>query len=576
MSKEWKLRDQEGELPESLTGFGLLLGNLMIDRGVIETDEINKFLKPAYEHLLDPHLFVEMNKAVNRIWKAIQNQEKIVVFGDYDADAVTANAVLQHTFRYLGVDSQSYIPDRFAEGYGLNLEAFEKFKSEGVNLVITVDCGTNSVEVADFCCRNGIDLVITDHHEITGDIPKAYALINPKNPKETYPEKQITGVGVAFKLVQGLLGQTEKVERRLSEHGKSYVVGWEKWLLDLVAIGTVADCHSLMGENRILVTYGLKVLSKTRWLGLRLLMEEAGVDLKTIDTMTLGFVLAPRINAAGRLEHANIALSLLTSEDFEEAVNLAKQLQTINTRRQDLTARMVSEAKEHAILQANRPVLVLADKGWSKGVVGLVAGRLTDSYARPVIALEQGDVESTGSVRGFADFDVIEMLKDASDVLLRFGGHKQAAGLTLLTANLPQFKKLIWEHAEIALKERPLVDQLLLDFELRVEDLKPETIELINLLEPYGFGNPRPKFLLRSVKVNRLKAVGEGGKHIQMTILKENIAMDTITFNQPFLAQAIQVGDIIHIAGELQLNNWGGRKKLKMRVIDVKKGEEEI
>ncbi len=298
---------------------------LLYNRGINDPDRAEWFLNPDYHNLYDPFLFAEMQTAVDRTWQAIQNQEKILVYGDYDADAVTANAVLQQTFRYLGVDAQSYIPDRFTEGYGLNIEAFQKIKEMGVQLVITVDCGTNSVDVAEYCSQNGIDLIITDHHEITGATPQAFALVNPKNPAEQYPDDQITGVGVAYKFAKALLAQRENVIAQKQIPEDEYQPEWDKWLLDLVAIGTVADCHSLLGENRILVKFGLKVLQKTKWMGLKQLIENAGIDVHTTppDSKTLGFTVAPRINAAGRLEHADIALQLLITNDFADAITFA-------------------------------------------------------------------------------------------------------------------------------------------------------------------------------------------------------------------------------------------------------------
>ncbi|HMQ01872.1 MAG TPA: DHH family phosphoesterase, partial [Candidatus Doudnabacteria bacterium] len=332
MAKHWQIKPvvPQGIL-EMFPELSSLQVQLLHNLGLSDPDRADWFLNPDYHNLYDPFLFTQMQSAIERTWQAIERKEKILIYGDYDADAVTANALLTRTFQYLGVEVESYIPDRFTEGYGLNLEAFQKIKERGVRVVITVDCGTNSVAEALYCKQNGIDLIITDHHEITGAIPESYTLINPKNPEEVYPDKQITGVGVAYKFAKALLSNHELVMAQRGVSAEDHIPEWDKWLLDLVAIGTVADCHSLLGENRILVKFGLKVLQKTRWLGLRLLMENAGIDLnkKVPDSVTLGFIIAPRINAAGRLEHADIALQLLTTTDYAEAIDLANRIEEI-------------------------------------------------------------------------------------------------------------------------------------------------------------------------------------------------------------------------------------------------------
>ena len=498
--------------------FSTLGAQLLYNRGFQEQEQAQKFIDPKYDDLNSPFLFTDMQKAVDRIWSAIENKESICVYGDYDADAVTANAVLQQTFRYLGVETDNYIPDRFTEGYGLNLEAFQKIKERGAKLVITVDCGTNSTDAADWCLENGIDLIITDHHEVIGYLPKAYALINPKNPNDKYPYYDITGVGVAFKLACGILSRHDKVTTTLSLQSKtpsspsmdlisqrrregdevgpghkatssvnkltsspqgeeapqkSYTGGFEKWLLDLVAIGTVADCHSLLGENRILVKFGLKVLAKTRWVGLKSLMTTAGIDpqSQTLDTYTLGFIIAPRLNAAGRLEHASIALHLLLEKDPLKAVERASELDKINVRRQEHTKNILSEAKEQLIKIGDRKVLIVLGD-WNKGVVGLVAGRIAEEYHKPTMVLSRDGAEATGSARTVGEFNVVESLKHASEHLTRFGGHQQAAGLTLKVDDFELFYQKILDYAEENLTEDDLESSLTLEAELTAAQSK--------------------------------------------------------------------------------------------------------
>lgn len=566
--KNWKLKELvPKELLDRFPELSPLVVQLLYNRGLINEDAVEQFLNPQYEHLHSPFIFRDMQKAVDRIWQAVEQQEKIFIYADYDADAVTANAVLQQTFRYLGVPVFSYIPDRFTEGYGLNVEAFQCIKQEGATLVITVDCGTNSVDVADFCRANGIDLIITDHHEITGKTPESYALINPKNPVDVYPDNQITGVGVAYKLTKALLSSKQRVIRTKQIQESEYVETWDKWLLDLVSIGTVADCHSLMGENRVLVGYGLKVMKKTKWLGLRKLMELAGTSSDP-DTYTIGFGLAPRINAAGRLEHANVALQLLVSEDSAGLEQYANQLEQINKRRQDLTMRVVSEAKEQAEFIADRKILLVAHSEWPKGVVGLAAGRLAELYKRPVIVLETGETESTGSARTGSEFNIIECLKSCSHLMVKFGGHTQAAGLTVKNEQVEVFYQAILDYAENNMPAAT-APTLELEAELTEESLSLDTAASLQKFEPCGIGNPKPKFLLSNCNVISFRGVGKEQQHLQLQLGIGSTVIDSIGFNMGNLMNRISVGAILNVAAELMVDSWNGRSKVKLRLVDV-------
>lgn len=587
MPKNWKLKPKiPAEIAQKLVGHSELIQQLLYNRDLTEKDQIEEFLQPEYQKLHDPFLFQDMQKAVDRIWLAIENGEGICIYGDYDADAVTANAVLQQTFKYLGVEAGSYIPDRFTEGYGLNLEAFEKIKSDGYKVVITVDCGTNSVDAAEFCKKNSIDLIITDHHEIIGDKPDAFALINPKNPDDKYPYGQITGVGVAFKLACAILSNHERVgasfSRPQSDDGNGRlkaaftntvaIKGYEKWLLDLVATGTVADCHSLLGENRILVKYGLKVLQKTRWTGMRALTKAAALDFsqKIPDTYTLGFVIAPRLNAAGRLEHANVALHLLTEMDPIKAQDRALELEQINLRRQQLTERVMSEAKAAGELIKDRKVVVLMGEDWPKGIVGLVAGRIVEAFGKPAIVLSIDGEEATGSARTVGEFNVVEALKHAAEYLVKFGGHQQAAGLSLKTENFEKFYMKVLEYAEKNLSEADLVPTLSLEAELSESDLQATTYQLLASLEPFGVGNPKPKFLIKDLVIQSTRAVGAVSQHLQLNLKKGATAISAIAFNQGFLEKTLKVGNTIEVAAELIEDNWNGRNGVKLRIIDIK------
>jgi len=666
MPKIWKLKPRVGEEvceqivsnfldspttppPEAAPLLGqegndVLLAQLLFNRGLTKKDEIRDFLESRYENLYSPFLFKDMEKAAERIWRAIDQKEKICIYGDYDADAITANAVLAQTFKYLGVEVESYIPDRFTEGYGVNIEALEKIRNGGAKIIITVDCGTNSVDAAEFCGANNMDLIITDHHEIIGDLPKAYALINPKNPDDNYPYREITGVGVAFKLACGILSMKEKVINQMNKplptsplekgrstavtpsfqkrgQGELFIKGWEKWLLDLVAIGTVADCHSLLGENRILVKYGLKVLAKTKWIGLRALMESAGLAAfpegsplgmpqkgtlwKPLDTYTLGFIIAPRLNAAGRLEHAGIALDLLMETDINLAKEKAGNLEAINARRQGLTASVLSEAKEKVLLLKERKVLALVGEGWPKGVMGLVAGKLAEEFHKPAIVLEKTENLCTGSARTAGEFNMLEALKFSSEHLSRFGGHKQAAGLSLKADQFDLFYQKLLVYAEKNISPEESQKVLELEAELLPQDLKLETFNLITCLQPFGVDNPSPKFLIPNLGISSFRLVGKQNQHLQMKFtlssrrhsdpdpersggegeesqndVKEFLhsAQDDadgrreiagIMFNAPDFAKTLKIGDTVDVAAELIEDGWNGRKEVKLRIADI-------
>jgi single-stranded-DNA-specific exonuclease len=572
MSLRWQIKDPVSLDKDVYGDMNSIIAQLLSSRGICTKEQLKNFFEPKYEQLHSPFLFKDMSKAVTRVWQAILGNEKIYIYGDYDADAVTANAVLQQTFKYLGVSVKSYIPDRFTEGYGLNLEAFDFIKSEKADLVITVDCGTNSVDVAEFCLKNGIDLIITDHHEITGEVPKAFALINPKNPADTYPDDQITGVGVAYKLARAVLMDKQKVCQRLGVSEDAYV-DWDKWLLDLVAIGTVADCHSLLGENRILVSYGLIVLARTKWPGLRRLMETAGVDLRNkLDTYVLGFILAPRINAAGRIEHANGALSVLMAESEEEAIKQASNLEGVNKKRQESTLRVVSEAKEQAEKYLNRKLLLVSNSEWPKGLVGLAAGRLCEEYKKPAIVLSRGEIESTGSARGNGVLSLVEALKASSSLLVKFGGHKQACGLTVLTENIDRLYEELNSFFEknLANDFEPVLE---VDAELLGSDINLQFAQTLDLLGPFGVGNLKPRFAVMNLNLVSFKFVGKDQNHVQFKFGTGHGFVSGIGFSMAGRVQNLTMDDFVDVVCELLCEEFRGVKQVKVRVLDIRNSE---
>lgn len=549
-----------------------LVTRLLQARGLLTTKEQQAFLNVKYEHLNDPFLFTHMEKAVTRIWQAVEKGETIGVYADYDADAVTAAAVVLRALEYLGAKTCFYIPDRFAEGYGLNIEAFEILKSRGVSLAITVDCGTNSCDVADWCNENAMDLIITDHHEVTGELPKSFALLNPKNPQEPYPDKQLTGAGVAFKLAQGLFSDDKRVTVQKTALGETHHKGWEKWLLDLASIGTVADCHSLMGENRIIVKYGLQVLAKTKWLGLRKLLELCGFSSdKLPDARAIGFQIAPRINAAGRLEHAEVALKLLLSENAEEVDKEAQNLEKINLRRQGITERIIAEATEQALLQSDREILILTGDDWHLGVVGVVAGRMAEKFGKPAFVLGGKDDNFTGSARSRGNFNTVEALKFAHNTLEKFGGHAGAAGLTVKKTNIDALTTALLNYVkEFPMAKNSGEEEIQVDEILHPEELTLLSCEALRSMEPFGMGNPEPKLFVQKGIALQVKPVGKTQDHLKLTLNIGGKKVDAIGFSMVKKYSWLNEGAEVELVTTLEINEWQNIKKVSLKIVDLK------
>lgn len=563
MEKVWEIKKQtEKEL----------IKQLLVNRGILSQENIEDFLDVSYAKLHDPYIFRDMRKAARRIVEGLLKNEKILIYSDYDADAITANALLFRLLKLLGAQPDVYIPDRFSEGYGLNLVAFEKIKEKSSKIVITVDCGTNSIAEAEFCKANGMDLIITDHHEITGELPEAFALINPKNPQEKYPYDQLTGVGVAFKLACAILSEARAASL---PQALALPAGFEKWLLDLVAIGTIADCHSLLGENRILVKYGLRVLAKTKWPGLRTLMQGAGIWGKPQDAYTVGFIIAPRINAAGRIEHAKSAFDLLVTDNQEEALKYAETLNVLNSRRQMLTENVMSEARQQLLLLSERKILLAAGTDWPKGVVGLVAGKLTEEFGKPVLVMERGLEESTGSARSVRNFNIVEALNYSKSILVKYGGHAAAAGFTLRTEHIDIFYKNLLDYAEENMQPDDAARVVAIDAQIQPEEINLQTMEVLEHFEPFGMDNPKPVFLLSGARLESFNAVGKEQKHLQLSVSAplangSRKLFKAIAFNFGRSSGSLKVGQQMDLVFEMLSDAWQGVKTAKLRVIDFK------
>jgi len=552
---------------------------LLWERGLRSQTQIDEFFNPDYKQdLHDPFLMLGMEKAVKRIFQAINKKESIAIFGDYDADGVCGVVILETALRDLGAPEVAvYIPDRYREGYGLNKPALENLARQGVKLILTVDCGISDLEEVKLAKKLKMDVVITDHHHVPKKIPPALAAIDPHQPKDEYPFKDLSGAGVAFKLAGALFARSDKVRIKLP-------AGWEKNLLDLVALATVADCMPLLGENRTLVRYGLYVLAKTKRLGLQELMRVARLspvfdkeEIKTnLDTYSLGFVLAPRLNAAARVDHANVAYRLLNTQSLTEAVDLAQELDGKNRERQKITEQMVKQIDEQIadkVKDDKYRILVEADKSWQVGIVGLAAGKICEKYHRPTIIFGQSGPYLRGSARSIHSFNIIEALTVCESLLHEFGGHPGAAGLALEEKNLAAFAAKMNDLAR-QLKTEDLTPMLEIDGELTTEDISWEFFDQLEKFAPFGEQNEQPVFCLRNLTARGVRSVGANGQHLKLELESEPAGkiFRAIGFGLAKNGGAdLKEGDKVEAAFELIADQWNGTRNLQLKIIDLKK-----
>ena len=594
MQKRWQINSKApNDFIKQFPEYPALVLQLLFNRNIRDQSAIDEFFNPDYEEgLYDPFLMKGMKRAVERIFKAVRNKEKIIVFGDYDADGLTSAAVLVKILEALGARPDVYIPDRAKEGYGLNLEAIRRFKELGVKLIITVDCGVSDFEEVELACQLGIEVIITDHHWVGEKLPRAFAILNPKQDDCQYPFKELAGVGVAYKLAQGLVYKLKacpEQSRRIKNEKLKINEGFEKWLLDLVAIGTVADCVPLVGENRILVKYGLIVLGKTQRIGLKTLMKNAGIinnNHLPLTTYEINFVIAPRLNAAGRMDHANHAYKLLISESLEEAKQLSEKLEEKNYQRQKITEKIVREVKSR--LSGKEKIIFEGNENWPVGVVGLVASKLVDEANCPALIFSKGKKQSIGSGRSIHSFNLIEAISRCSKHLCEFGGHRGAAGFTLDNSKLVDFKDQLEAIAGEEIQSENLVPVINIDAEINSEDINWNIYDQIAKFSPFGEGNPKPLFLVRNLKISQMRIVGNGGKHLKLKLTAQrggngNIAVssqdslqktfDAIGFSFGGCIKKINQGDLVDVVFELIADEWNGMRQLQLKIIDLKKSK---
>ncbi len=546
------------EAEQALQAFPPVLRQLLYNRGYSDDASARTYLKAAYDAEADPLQMQDMEAAVDRLERAVRQGERVVIYGDYDVDGVTSTALLVEALRALGADVRPYIPSRFEEGYGLNSEALTALHEAGADLVVSVDCGIRSLEEAAHARRLGLDLIITDHHHPGEELPTALAVVNPKRADDAYPEKYLAGVGIAWKLAAAL---GRRFPRRALLPAAQ---------LDLVALGTVADLAPLTGENRQLVRRGLRQMMQTSRQGLYSLAQVAGVNLQKITATHIGFMLGPRLNAAGRVDEALAAYELLTTTDFMEAGRLAQKLDVQNRVRQKLTAEVQQAAESLALAEGGDlpPLLFAVHPDFNQGVVGLAASRLVEKYYRPaVVGRQEGEV-TVCSCRSIPEFHITQALDACAHLLLRHGGHAAAAGFTVANENLPALRACLLAQAAEALASADLRPVLRADMELPLRQLTPELLSHLRYLEPTGYGNPGPVFVTRGLQVRYAHPVGSEGRHLKLKLTDGQVTFDAIAFRQGhWHGQLPERVDVLYV---FETNEWNGRVSLQLNIRDLR------
>lgn len=539
---------------------------LLMERGYAGKEARERFLAPNFDRdIHDPFLFREMGRVTERIGEAKARGEKVGIFGDYDADGVTSSVIMREALTALGISFSIYIPEKLSEGHGFNRSAIDFFEKGGVTLALVLDCGmTNHEEIREAKAR-GIDTIVIDHHHVPETLPEAYAIINPKLPSETYPFRELCGAGTSFKVAQALYRRYLPAEEEQL-----------KWLLDVVATGTVADVMPLVGENRAIVKYGLIVLSKTRRVGFQEMFSVGGIKIdeqSRPDARMIGFRIAPRINAASRMAHAMLAHDLLMEKDPAHARILALELDAHNVARQKISAATTDEVRAIAIGKyRNRKFIFAVGEHFPFGIVGLVAGRIANEFRKPACVLTRGQETSQGSFRSIPELNIIEAIEACGDMLVKFGGHAQAAGMTIRNENLETFYEKFNALIEEKLSGVVTEPELVIDMRLRPEHITPKLSRDIALFAPFGEGNQEPVFALEDMRVEEARLVGNGGKHLKLRLVPGNggKSLDAIGFSLGEKFPSLQRGESLDVAFQLSENTWNGSTTIQLKIVDMR------
>lgn len=566
LKKKWLLREfDKARVLEISKNFQIspLTSIILYNRGIREDEAIKKFLSKDLGVMYDPFLMRDMDKAVERIYAAKNSGEKITIYGDYDVDGITAIAILYKHLKELGISVDYYVPDRMQEGYGVNRDALDKIKLSGSSLIITVDTGITAVEECEYARQIGLDVIVTDHHECKEVIPDAYAAIDPKRKDCSYPFKSLAGVGVVFKLIQAL-AENDTIDTLMEKYS------------DLMCLGTVADISPLVDENRVIVTEGLKRFKNTKNVGLKALID-VSTNGKAITTSTIGYIIAPRINASGRLGCASNSVELFLTDDKNRANELASYLCEENSLRQQTEQKMFKEALDY--LESHPEVkeddiIVIPHENWHHGIVGIVSSKITEKFYKPSILFAIDGDEAKGSGRSVSGFNLFDTLENCTDLLEKFGGHELAAGLTIKASNIEAFRKRINEYAKNYISETMLTPTIMIDAAIKAPFITIETVRDINNLQPFGVDNPTPAFMVRKIKIHKISVMSEG-KHLRMTLLKDGKYLDSVGFGMGEYYHHLEEGDYIDVAFALDINDYKGFQNVQLILKDIKKSDEE-
>ena len=561
MNKKWQLNEVNDELADKIANefnISKIVASIIANKGLKNNNEIEVFLHPRRGDFHDPFLMPDMDKAVARIIQAIDNKEKVAIYGDYDVDGITSSTVLHRFLEERGLHTDIYIPNRLNEGYGLNKKEIEAIAETKHTLIITVDCGITGYDEIEYAKTFGIDTVVTDHHEPPEKLPDAIAVVDCKRKDNKYPFNGLAGVGVAFKLTQALA-----IKLNLPE--ESYLK-----YLDIVCVGTISDIVPLVDENRTISKLGLRLVKQTRNIGLKVLLESIGY--KKIDSNTISFGIAPRINACGRMGHEKEALKLFLTNNIEEAKQITQKLNEYNLQRQEIEKRIFDEAQE--LMQnpeeQKLPCIVLRKENWHHGVIGIVSSKITDMYFKPSIlmCIEEGNI-AKGSGRSIQGFDIHEALENCKENIKQFGGHSMAIGITIDNDKFDDFKKQIEEYAE-SKQISEIVPVLNIDEKVQLKNINLSDIKDLELLEPFGEANKPPIFQINNLKIESIRTLTQG-KHLKLDVKEENTRFSAIGFNLGNLANDYKIGDKVNIAGFLEINSFNGMDSIQINIKDIMK-----
>jgi len=577
MEREWEHKKASPQkFRKQFPEFSYIVQDLLWQRGLRTQKDIDEFFNPDYEtDIHDPLLLKDIKKGIARVRKAVKKKESIVVYGDYDVDGVCATTLLIDTLKKLGGSVGVYIPDRSKEGHGLNIAAIDSFIKQKIDLLITVDCGITSIDEVAYAQKNGIDVIITDHHQVISK-NTALAVIDPHQKEDKYPFKDLCGTAIAFKFSIALLRSARK-DGWLKDKGLHKE--WEKWFLDLVALATVSDVMPLLGENRTLLTYGLYVLAHQKRVGIRELMKVAKVSpaysaapcSTNLTPRTIGFILGPRINSAGRIDHANTAFALLNAKDQAEGKKFAEKLEATNTKRQRIIEKIMRELKDKGEEFQDAPAIVVGSRKWPIGVLGIVAGRLSDKYWKPAFVYEIQNEIIVGSARTIPGFNIVRALTAAKKHLLKFGGHPAAAGFTAAIYDEDKFKKALLNYAGTIFKKGVPPRVFLIDARVSSEDFTWKTFDDLERFAPFGEANPKPIFSLDNLTIQSIRSIGNGKKHFLMRLTnKEGSMWKALFFGGVESHSHLKAGDMISVAFEFDVDEWNGRRDLMLKIADIK------